>query len=192
MRRNQTVARSAVRSAVRATTTPLARASLVVLGGSLLLAASAWVRVPMWPVPMTLQTMIVLLIGLTYGSRLAGATVLAYLLEGAAGLPVFAGGQTLLTVGPTLGYLMGFLLAASVTGALAERGWSRRPLALVAVLLIGDALIFAPGLAWLDVGYVHAWDRTFALGLLPFLPGEAAKLAMAAVLASFLPRPGRE
>jgi biotin transport system substrate-specific component len=192
MRLNENAARSAARSAVRASTTPLARAALVVLGGSLLLAASAWVRVPMWPVPMTLQTMVVLLIGLTYGSRLAGATVLAYLLEGAAGLPVFAGGQTMLSIGPTLGYLAGFLLAATVTGALAERGWSRRPLALVAVLLLGDALIFAPGLVWLDVGYLDAWNRTFALGLLPFLPGEVAKLAMAAVLASFLPRPGRE
>ena len=188
MRLNATAARSAARSSAA----PLARASLLVLGGSLLLAASAWVRVPMWPVPMTLQTMAVLLIGLTYGSRLAGAAVLAYLLEGAAGLPVFAGGQTLLTVGPTFGYLVGFLLAATAAGALAERGWSRRPVLLVASLLIGEVLIFAPGLAWLDVGYVHAWDRTLALGLLAFLPGEAAKLALAAVLASFLPRPGRE
>src|SRR5579875_2857437 len=159
----------------------LARNVLLVAGGSLLLAASAWVTVPMWPVPMTLQTLAVLLIGMTYGGPLAAATLMAYLAEGAVGLPVFAGGHTLLTTGPSFGYLIGFLLAATAVGALAERGWARRLPGRIAALLLGEALVYVPGLIWLSF-YTHSWAATLAAGLLPFLSGDAVKLALAALL----------
>ncbi len=170
----------------RATHASLARNLLLVVGGSLLLAASAWVHVPMWPVPMTLQTLAVLLIGAAYGGRLAGATLAAYLAEGAMGLPVFAGGHNLLTAGPTMGYLIGFLFAAIAVGALADRGWMRRPVLLVAALLLGETLIYLPGLAWLNAFYTHSWTATSSAGLLPFIPGDAVKLTLAVLLLSVL------
>lgn len=159
----------------------LARNVLLIAGGSLLLAASAWMTVPMWPVPMTLQTLAVLLIGMTYGGPLAAATLAAYLAEGAVGLPVFAGGHTLLTTGPSFGYLIGFLLAATAIGALAERGWARHLPGRVATLLLGEALLYVPGLIWLNF-YMHDWTATIAVGLLPFLLGDAVKLVLAALL----------
>jgi biotin transport system substrate-specific component len=150
-----------------------------VAGANLLLVASAWVKVPMWPVPMTMQTLAVLLIGAACGARLAPAAVAAYLAEAAAGLPVLAGAAPL---GPTAGYLAGFLLAAAAVGLAAERGAMRRTAPMLAALLAGEALIFLPGLAWLDFGFLHGARATLAAGLVPFLPGEAAKLALAAVI----------
>lgn len=157
----------------------LGSAALVV-GASLLLAASAWVKVPMWPVPMTMQTFAVLLIGATCGARLGAAAVAAYLAEAAFGLPVLAGSAPLLAFGPTTGYLAGFLLAAAAVGVAAERGLTRRALPLLAVLLAGEALIYLPGLAWLHAAFLHSLPATVAAGLLPFLPGEVVKLALAA------------
>jgi biotin transport system substrate-specific component len=164
----------------------LARTLLLVAGGSLLLAASGWVHVPMWPVPMTLQTLAVLMIGGAYGGRLAGATLAAYLVEGAVGLPVFAGGHTLLTAGPTIGYLIGFLWAAVAVGALIDRGWGRRPVLLALALLLGEVLIYLPGLAWLNATYAHDWAATLSAGLLPFIPGDAVKFVLAVLLLSVL------
>ncbi len=151
----------------------------LVAGASLLLAASAWVKVPMWPVPMTMQTFAVLLIGATCGARLGAGAVAVYLVEAAAGLPVLAGAAPLLAFGPTSGYLAGFLLAAAAVGLAADRGWTRRALPLFAVLLAGEALIFLPGLAWLNAAFLHDARATLTAGLLPFLPGEAVKLALA-------------
>ncbi len=158
----------------------------LVAGASLLLAASAWVKVPMWPVPMTMQTFAVLLIGATCGARLGAAAVAAYLVEAALGLPVLAGAVPLLALGPTAGYLLGFLLAAAAVGFAADRGLTRRALPLLAVLLAGEALIYLPGLAWLHGAFLHDVRATLGAGLLPFLPGEAVKLAlaMAAIAAS--------
>jgi biotin transport system substrate-specific component len=147
------------------------------LGASLLLAAAAWIRVPMWPVPMTMQTFAVLLIGACCGARLAAGAVALYLAEAALGLPVIAAATPL---GPTAGYLVGFLLAATAVGFAADKGWTRRPLPLALTLVVGEALIYLPGLAWLDLGFVGDLRATLAAGLLPFLPGEAAKLALAA------------
>lgn len=155
------------------------------LGASLLLAASAWIRVPMWPVPMTMQTFAVLLIGACCGTRLAAAAVALTLAEAALGLPVIAAATPL---GPTAGYLAGFLLGATAVGFAADQGWTRRPLTLVLALLAGEALIFAPGLAWLDLAYVGNLHATLAAGLVPFLPGEAAKLALAAAVLTMTAR----
>ncbi|MGB5559115.1 MAG: biotin transporter BioY [Paracoccaceae bacterium] len=151
----------------------------MVLAGTVLLAMSAKVQVPFWPVPMTLQTLVVLLIGAGFGARMAGATLLAYLAQGAVGLPVFATGAGLAYMaGPTGGYLAGFLLGAVFVGWAAGRGLTRGLLSAVAVFLIADVLIFVPGVLWL-AGYAGA-DAALALGLVPFLPGEVLKIVIAA------------
>ncbi len=162
----------------------LLRNAALIVGGSLLLTLAAKIQVPFYPVPMTLETLAVLLIGALLGARLGGATLLLFLAGGALGLPVFAdtpqhGIGLAYMMGPTGGYLLGFLLAAVATGWLAERGWDRRPLSAVAMLLIGNALIYLPGLAWL--GTLLGWDKPIlAWGLYPFLLGDALKLALAA------------
>ena len=158
--------------------------------GTALLALSAHVQVPIWPVRLSMQSFVVLAIGLACGGRLATATLLAYLAEGALGLPVFQGGAGLAYMaGPTGGYLLGFLLAAAVVGALADRGALRSWPGTIAVLLLGEALIYAPGVAWLAVLFGPA--KSVAFGLLPFLPAEAIKLALATAAAPFLRRAAR-
>ena len=159
----------------------LTAATAAVLG-SLLLAASAKVQVPFWPVPMTMQSMVVILLGMAYGSRLATATVLLYLAEGLAGLPVFAGAGAgpAYMAGPTAGYLLGFVLAAGVTGWLAERGWDRSPVKAVAALAIGHALLFVPGVAWMAV--LFGGEKAVALGLTPFLAATVLKTALGAAI----------
>ena len=162
------------------------RAVVLALAGSLLLWASAKVQVPFYPVPMTFQTFAVLALGVAFGWRLAGATLLLYLAEGAMGLPVFAGTPEkgiglAYMVGPTGGYLLGFVFAAVACGWLAERGWDRNVLTTALAMLIGNFLIYAPGILWL--GSLVGWDKpVFEWGLTPFLLGDAAKLALAAVL----------
>lgn len=159
----------------------LLRASLLVLLASALLTVSAKVQVPFWPVPMTLQTGVVVLLGAALGWRLAGSAVLLYLAQGALGLPVFAGGGgPAYLLGPTGGYLAGFLVAAVAVGWLVERGWSRTLASSAAALLLGDLLIFACGLGWLSL--LVGVEQALAAGLLPFLAGEAVKIALAACL----------
>jgi biotin transport system substrate-specific component len=167
----------------------LLRDALVVLAGSALLTAAAWVRVPMWPVPMTMQTFAVLLIGATCGPRLGAAAVAAYLAEAALGLPVLAGGKPLVLDGPTFGYLIGFLLAAITVGWAAQRGWMRRGWpTLLGTLLLGEALIHLPGLAWLYAAWLQDFRATLAAGLFPFLLGDALKLLLAAASLRLLHR----
>jgi biotin transport system substrate-specific component len=156
----------------------------LILGLTLVLAASARIEVPFWPVPMTLQTLAVLTIAGIAGPRLATAAMLAYLAEGALGLPVFAGtpergvGLAYLA-GPTGGYLVGMLAASAVVGVLARRAQGR-PLALGATMLLGSLLVYAPGVAWLAT-FIGA-PRAFALGVLPFVAGDAVKTALATAL----------
>jgi biotin transport system substrate-specific component len=142
--------------------------------GSAVLAASAQVSLPMWPVPATLQTLAVLLLGALGGSRMGVASVALYLAEGAMGLPVFAGGAGGIAAlaGPTAGYLIGFLPAAWLAG-LAGRGLARQALVLSAAHLV----IFIPGLAWL-AGFV-GWERALHVGFLLFVPGTVVKTALA-------------
>lgn len=166
----------------------LLRDVLVVLAGSALLAASAWVRVPMWPVPMTMQTFAVLLIGACLGPRLGAAAVAAYLAEAALGLPVLAGGTALVVGGATFGYLVGFLLAATAVGWAAQRGWTRRWPPLLGTLLIGEALIFLSGLAWLHLAWLHDLRAALAAGLFPFLLGDGLKVLLAAASLRLLHR----
>jgi biotin transport system substrate-specific component len=157
------------------------RSLLLALAGSGLLAISAKLQVPFWPVPMTMQTFAVLLIGFLYGWRLGAATVVLYLAEGAAGLPVFAGGGGIAYLaGPTAGYLVGFVIAAALVGRLAELGWDRRVSTTAMAMLLGNLAIYGPGLLWL--GTVVGYGKVLAVGMLPFLPGDALKLALAAAV----------
>lgn len=160
----------------------LVTAAAAAVLGSALLAVSAKVQVPFWPVPMTMQSMVVILLGMAYGSRLATATVLLYLLEGLAGLPVFAGAGAgpAYMAGPTGGYLLGFVLAAGFTGWLAERGWDRSPVKAVAALALGHALLFVPGVAWMAV--LFGGEKAVALGLTPFLAATVLKTALGAAI----------
>ena len=169
----------------------VALAGLAVLG-SLILWASAKISVPFWPVPMTLQTGAVVMLAAAYGWRLGLATVLLYLSEGALGLPVFSGtpekgiGLPYL-LGPTGGYLLGFIPATLIVGWLAERGFDRDPLRLFGAMLVGDAAVFAVGLAWL--GTVIGWDKpVLSLGLYPFLLGDLFKIALAACVVAGIGR----
>jgi biotin transport system substrate-specific component len=162
----------------------LTKAVLVVLG-TMLLAISAKLKVPFYPVPMTMQVFVVLVLGLAFGVRLAVAIILLYLAEGAAYLPVFAGtperGLGLpYMVGPTGGYLFGYLLAAAVVGLLADRGWSRHVGKAIIACLIGLALIYVPGILWL--GSVIGWDKpVIDLGFTPFILGDLVKVLIAAL-----------
>ena len=156
-----------------------ARDAVLALVGSLLLAISAKVQVPFWPVPMTMQTFVVLMLGAHAGLRVAGATVALYLIEGAAGLPVFSTGAGLaFMAGPTGGYLAGFLASAVFVGFAFESRFARTLPAVIAALLIGDALIMGLGFAWLST--LIGAEKAFAAGVLPFLPAEALKIALAA------------
>ena len=160
--------------------TPL-KAFLVVIG-SLLLAASAQFKIPLYPVPVTGQTLVVLLIGMVYGPRLGGVTIAAYLLQGVIGLPVFAGGTSGIAtlLGPTGGYLGGFLIAAIVMGVLAERGMGRGIINTIIAMMIGNIVIYIAGASWL-ASFIGA-EKALKAGVLPFLYGDVLKLAVAAGL----------
>lgn len=164
----------------------LARYLVFAIAGSLALTLSAKVSIPALPVPFTLQTLVVLLLGFAYGPVLAGATVGLYLMQGALGLPVFQGtpikGLGLAyMMGPTGGYLLGFFVAATFCGWLAKIGWDRRFSTMALGMIMGNAIIYAFGLAWL--GSLIGWDKPIIeLGMMPFLVGDMIKIAIAVVL----------
>jgi biotin transport system substrate-specific component len=139
------------------------RWGVLILVGSLFLAACAQITVWTVPVPITMQTFGVLVVGAVYGWRLGAATVAAYLVEGAIGLPFF-----------------GFVAAAAVVGWLAERGWDRNILTMALAMLIGNVVLYVPGLLWLS--NFTGWEKVFEYGLYPFVIGDAVKLAAAALL----------
>jgi biotin transport system substrate-specific component len=154
----------------------------LVLGASLVVAGLAQVSIPLpfTPVPITGQTLGVLLSGIVLGSRRAALAMALYLLEGTLGLPFFAGGRSGLG-GPTTGYLLSFPLAAFLTGLLAERGWDRKPLTAALAMLTGSLAIFTLGALWLS-SFVGGAQKAFLLGVLPFLPGDLLKTTIAAGL----------
>lgn len=162
------------------------RATVLAFVGTLLLTLSAKVQVPFYPVPMTMQTFVVLGIGMAYGWRLGGATLLLYMAEGAMGLPVFAGtpekgiGLAYMMSG-TGGYLVGFVLAAMATGWLAEKGMDRSVVGTAVAMLVGNALIYVPGVLYL--GVLFGFDKPIIeWGFTPFILGDVAKLALAAAV----------
>ena len=162
------------------------RVTILTVTGSLLIWLAAKIQIPFYPVPMTMSTFAVLAIGTAYGWRLGTATILLYLAEGAMGLPVFAGTPEkgiglAYMLGGTGGYLVGYVFAAAAVGMLAERGWDKNVLTTGLAMLIGNALIYVPGLLWL--GTLFGWDKPIIeWGLAPFVLGDLTKLALAAAL----------
>lgn len=166
----------------------LLKQAVLVVAGITLLAVAAKISVPAWPspVPITMGSFAVLTIGAAYGARLGLATILGYMIIGALGYDVFAGSSAeqagvAYMMGGTGGYLVGYVLATLTLGALATRGWDRSFVWMALAMLIGNAMIYVPGLLWL--GQLHGWDKPIlAWGLTPFLMGDALKLLLAAVI----------
>lgn len=162
----------------------------IVLLGTLLITAAAKINVPVWPVPVTLQSFAIAALAAAFGMRIGVATVAAYLLEGAMGLPVFAaGGGAAYLIGPTGGFLIGFLAQAAIIGYAADRGASGRPLTLFGAMLVATAVLYAFGFAWLvamagQAGWVDQTNvvaSAFSKAVQPFLVWDALKMAFAAL-----------
>jgi biotin transport system substrate-specific component len=170
------------------------RTILLAIIGSMIVAISAQVSVPMMPVPMTLQTLAVLAVGAAYGARLGAVTLALYALEGAAGLPVFANFQAglFLPTGEIIatgGFIIGFIVAAALVGHLVEKGWGANIVKLCGAMLLGAVIIYVPGLIWL-VGWlivmkgmviISAVPVAFSSGVLPFIIGDIVKAILAAL-----------
>lgn len=167
-------------------TSNLIKDGLLIVGFSVFLALCAQVSFyfPFNPVPITLQTLAVLLTGAALGSRRGGLAMLVYLAEGAVGLPVFAGGLGgfIRLFGFTGGYLWAFPIAAFVVGLLCERRLERKFLTSALVMLVGSLIIYAIGVSWLAVTLHVGLLKAFALGMLPFIPGDIVKIVFAALL----------
>lgn len=161
-----------------------------ILGGAILTAAVAQVKIPMWPVPITGATFAVLLVGTSLGMWRGLASMLTYVAMGAVGLPVFAdfqGGIDSLTSGPTVGYIFGFVLAGALTGWMAQRGLDRSVWGAISIFLAGEVVIYAVGLPWLamflkNAGYEHDLSATLSAGLYPFIIGDIIKAGLAGAL----------
>jgi biotin transport system substrate-specific component len=163
----------------------LKRAALVGVG-ILALAASSKLSIPVGPVPVTMGTFAVLTIGAAYGTRLGLVTMLGYMLIGMLGFDVFAkttaelNGWEYMT-GQTGGYLLGFVLATLALGALARKGWDRSPAKMALAMVLGNVLIYIPGILWL--GQLYGWDKPILdWGLYPFLMADGIKLVLAAMV----------
>lgn len=156
----------------------------LVLGGSLLIAIAAQVSVPMFPVPMTLQMLAILVVGFAMGARMAAATLLAYLAEGAMGLPVFANGGAGLAymAGPTAGFLAGFVGVAYLAGLAADRGLARGMVSTTLVALVLAAALYIPGLAWPAAAMGKSFGALWSGWMAPFLIGDAVKAVLAAMI----------
>ena len=177
-------------------TDSLLNKAALVLSGSLFIAVAAQVNVPMYPVPMTLQTLAIMLVGLTFGSRLGALTVVAYLAEGAIGLPVFANAMNgAAFFGPTAGFLVGFVGLAWLVGFAAENGLAKGVLGTAAAGIAASALLYIPGIAWpmslanlsgIEAGWIGrefgAYYWTYFMA--PFLIGDAVKAILAALIIS--------
>ena len=160
------------------------RSAGLVIVFSLFIAACAQFAIHIGPIPITGQTFAVLLTGMLLGSRLGAAAVIAYLIEGAIGLPFFAGGGAGLVrfLGPTAGYLVAFPAAAFIVGAFAEHGWDKRYETAVAAMAIGSAIIFLGGWAWFAILTNTSPVAAFKLAVLPFLLGDVIKIALGAAV----------
>lgn len=176
----------------------MTRTLFLVVAGVAAMAIAAKIKVPFWPVPMTMQTFVVLTVGAAYGGMLGGVTMLAYLAIGALGFDVFTGSSAEANglpymMGGTGGYLVGFVIAAFVLGRMAEAGWDRTPLRTGAAMLLGNAIIYVPGVLWL--GYLYAaqydWAWVMKYGLTNFLVADALKLLLAAAILPALWRMAR-
>jgi biotin transport system substrate-specific component len=175
-------------------TPSILRSMVLPLFGAAFVAGAAQISVPMWPVPMTLQTLAVLAVGATSGARSGAATMLLYGIGGAIGLPIFAGGQagffkpdgTPISSG---GYIIGFVLAAYVVGLLSERGWFRSIFRAILASLAGAVILYVPGVLWLAIwaSFTQKMDMqaattsALAWGLYPFMLGDTLKATIVAL-----------
>ncbi|MEM6277312.1 MAG: biotin transporter BioY [Pseudomonadota bacterium] len=166
--------------------TKLIKQAVLVVLGIAALAILAKIKVPMWPVPITMGTFAVLTIAAAYGPRLGLVTILGYMIIGALGFDVFASSSAenaglAYMMGGTGGYLVGYVLATLALGWAARQGWDRSVFTMAMAMLLGNVLIYAPGLLWL--GQLYGWDQPILeWGLTPFLLGDAIKLVLAALL----------
>jgi biotin transport system substrate-specific component len=164
----------------------LVKQAALVLLGIAVLAIAAKIKVPMWPVPITMGTFAVLTLGAAYGARLGLVTILGYMIVGALGFDVFAGSSAeayglSYMMGGTGGYLLGYVMATVALGWFAQAGWDRSAGKMALAMLAGNVIIYVPGLTWL--GMLYGWDKPILQwGLTPFLIGDALKLALAAAL----------
>jgi biotin transport system substrate-specific component len=170
--------------------TPSQRVAAIIIG-NLLLILSAKIQIPFWPVPMTMQTFVVLMVGAMLGARAAAAAVALYLFEGGLGFPIFAGTPergigVAYMYGPTGGYLIGFLVAALAVGLAADRGWMKSLLGSTIIMIAGHAIILILGVAWL--ARISGIDAAIATGLTPFWAATVLKTAMAVAVYEMLRR----
>ncbi len=170
--------------------TPSQRVAAIIIG-NLLLILSAKIQIPFWPVPMTMQTFVVLMIGAILGARAAAAAVALYLFEGGLGFPIFAGTPergigVAYMYGPTGGYLIGFLVAALAIGVASDRGWIKSLLGSTIAMIAGHAIILTLGVAWL--ARLSGFEAAIATGLTPFWAATVLKTAMAVALYEVLRR----
>lgn len=157
----------------------LVKKLVLLMAGVAVLAISAQLKVPFYPVPITMQTFVVMFIGFTFGARLGSSTVLVYLASGAIGAPVFAGGAGLAYVsGPTGGYLFGFFVAAYLIGYFTEQGYGRTFISTLLLALAGTIVFYLFGVAWLTT--IIGFEKAIKFGLLPFLYGDVLKLFLLA------------
>jgi len=156
----------------------------LVVGGAALTAALAQVAIPLWPVPITGQTLAVLLVGSSLGAARGALSMVLYALVGALGAPIFseASGGTGVLFGATGGYIVGFVLAAAFTGWLAQRRWERGLVRGMLAFIAGSAVVFLVGLPWLQVSLGLTWSQTLASGLYPFIIGGVVKAVIAALV----------
>jgi len=174
------------------TQTKITKSIIVIFLGSIALIVSAKVKIPFYPVPMTMQTFVVLLIGISFGYKIGLATVSLYLFEGIAGLPVFSnspekGVGMVYFMGPTMGYLIGFLLAVFLTGYLRLDDWTKKNVANTKIffinlikLLISVSVIYLLGLLWLS--YLIGYEKALLFGFKPFWIAELFKILLLAFL----------
>lgn len=183
---------SQFRSPLRLESRSLGIQIAAVVLGTIVLTLSSYVTVPMYPVPVTMQTYAILAVAALYGWRMGTLTVLAWLGQAAIGMPVLAGGTGGLAVfaGPTAGYILAWPLITALVGWLVERGWNgHRPLLALLAMLTASAICLAMGAAWLS-GFVGV-EKAIAAGVLPFLLGDALKSALAAATLMVLARKGK-
>ena len=157
----------------------------LIFAGAVLTAIAAQIAIPMWPVPITGQTFAVLLVGAVLGASRGALSMITYISLGAAGLPVFTGAVSGITFGTTFGYLVGFIAAAAVVGWFSQRNWHKKVSGVLASFVIGNAVIYMFGLPWLafalsNLGLASDLGAVTAAGLVPFLVGDAIKMALAA------------
>lgn len=154
--------------------------------GAAFTALMAQITIPLWPVPITMQTLAVLIVGLTLGAARGSLSMVLYLTVGALGVPVFSGGVGLYSIMATLGYLIGFVFAAALLGALVARGWDQNVFTMTAALILATLVVYSFGVAWLVTGFGLTLGAAIAGGIVPFLIGDSIKIAIVAAAAPLL------